>query len=893
MRRRSRERPCPQSRRSPVPADSSRSCARGGCRLYCLSVRSVWKKSLLFFVPAAIALTGGFLLLHASQTGADLRVLEAGQLEIVRAVKAAIVAEIAAMRADLLIVADPPVLALDDSSRALLAERFAAVARHKGVYDQIRLIDARGREVVRVNYGAGIVSVAPPAALQDRSGAYYFQEAIRLRRGEIYMSPFDLSVERSAPEVPLKPAIRVATPAVGSDGRTAGIIVINYLGDHMLRMLRLSTAKTPGEMMLLNSDGYWLAAPSPEDEWGFLIEERRGRTLALRYPEAALRIYSALTGQARLAEGLFTFDTVFPLNEGWRSAPLVTQDPVRTSVYLWKIVSRVPPEAIAQSETERLRRTAPIYAVALLALAFGSVLLAQEVTRRREHERQARASEERRKRLLERIRDAYFEMDGQGRLTEVSAASLLVFGYPQDQMVGRTLQEVGADGDLLERLAEHGSVADLQVAVRGPDGNLRHCSVNAWTVESPGEPRRFVGTAREITERLRLEEHLRQSQRLESVGRLAGGIAHDFNNLLTAVIGYADLILSSEETSPEVMESAGEIHRSAERAASLTRQLLAFSRRQVMQPRIVDLNPLVAEMARMLQRIIGEQVRLWIATQSRPAQVRADPSQIEQVIVNLAINAAEAMPGGGTLTIETSSVTVDEPYGREHAGMQPGAYVCLTVSDTGRGMTREVLDHIFEPFFTTKEVGKGSGLGLATVYGIVKQTGGYIWVDSIPSRGSTFRIYFPPAAGRPDHSVAAPAPDVARGGSERILLVEDDPVLRRMTLAALRKLGYTVTAAADAAEALSIVEADARFDLLVTDVVMPGMSGRDLAERLARRIRGIRILFVSGYGSDTVGLGSAIDSTNFLQKPYSLGELTQRIRKLLGRDQDSQLSLPL
>ena len=377
------------------------------------------------------------------------------------------------------------------------------------------------------------------------------------------------------------------------------------------------------------------------------------------------------------------------------------------------------------------------------------------------------------------------------------------------------------------------------------------------------------------------------------MGRLAGGIAHDFNNLLTAVIGYADLILSTDDAPTEILDSAGEIHRSAERAASLTRQLLAFSRRQVMQPRIVDLNPLVTEMARMLRRIIGEQVRLVIRTQSRPAQVKADPSQVEQVIVNLAINAAEAMGAGGTLTIETSTVAVDEPYGRAHAGMQPGTYVCLTVEDTGRGMTREILEHIFEPFFTTKEVGKGSGLGLATVYGIVKQTGGYIWVDSSPGQGSTFRIYFPPAAGRADSALAAPV-DPPRGGSERILLVEDDPVLRRMTLAALRKLGYAVSPAADAAEALAFVDGGARFDLLVTDVVMPGMSGRDLAERLHGRIQGIRTLFVSGYGSESADIGAAMGgSSSFLQKPYSLGELTRRIRLLLGPDSESQLSLPL
>ena len=861
-----------------------------------MAVRGVLKQFLLFFLPAALLVAAAFMLLHLSQAGVELRVLEARELEIVAAQKAAILAEISTIRADLLILAEPPVAPVDEASRLRLEERFLAFARYRGVYDQIRFIGARGNEIVRVNHNAGLTSVVPLARLQDKSDRYYFQDAMRVRPGEIYMSPFDLNAEQSSLEVPFKPTIRMAAPVPDGSGRTAGMVVINYLGETMLRRLKLASEKAPGEVMLLNREGYWLAALDPNDEWGFMIRERENRTIGRRFPEASRRIYEARTGQFGHSDGLFTFDTIFPLLEGGvaaAGAPGV-QGSDRTASYLWKIVSRVPRETIARVDADRLSRSAPLYLAVLLVLGIGSWGLAREVVRRKGQEREVRESEARRRRLLESIRDAYFEMGADGRLIEVSAAAEHVFGYPPDRMVGRTLGELGAGEKLLSELAEHGSVADLQIAVRAPDGSLRQCSVNAWKVGSPAGPWRFVGTAREITERLRLEEHLRQSQRLESVGRLAGGIAHDFNNLLTAVIGYADLILTSDEATTEVRESAGEIRKSAERAASLTRQLLAFSRRQVMQPRIVDLNQLVTEMVRMLDRIIGEHVRLLIRKGPRLAQINADPSQIEQVIVNLTINAAEAMASGGTLTIETTNVFVDELYGQTHAGMQPGTYVCLTVVDTGHGMDRETLEHIFEPFFTTKEVGKGSGLGLATVYGIVKQTGGYIWVDSEPGKGTTFRIYFPPAQGFVEAPAQVPPPVAARRGSERILLVEDDPVLRRMTLEALRRLGYAVASAADAAEALAIVDGGSRFDLVVTDVVMPGMNGRDLAERLVDRLPGCRVLFVSGYAGDTIVLRGVLeDATSFLQKPYSLAELTGRIRALFGEDSESQLSLPL
>ena len=393
---------------------------------------------------------------------------------------------------------------------------------------------------------------------------------------------------------------------------------------------------------------------------------------------------------------------------------------------------------------------------------------------------------------------------------------------------------------------------------------------------------RLLGAVRDITERKRLEEQLRQAQKMEAVGRLAGGVAHDFNNVLTAIFGYADLMAEEVPPSSAARQDLDEIRKAAQRATALTGQLLAFSRQQVLAPVVLSMNDLVGDVDKMLRRLLGEDVDLRVSLASNAGNVRADPGQLQQVIMNLVVNARDAMPTGGKLLIETADAELTEQYAELHQPVIPGQYVMLAVSDTGVGMDAQTRARIFEPFFTTKEKSKGTGLGLSTVYGIVKQSGGYIWVYSEAGHGTTFKVYLP----RVDAPVEPQAPAreaVTVTGTETILVAEDDETLRPLAKGLLEKLGYTVLEAENAEQALGVAGAHAGpIHLLVADVVMPGASGRELARRLAQSRPETRVLYVSGYTDDAiVHHGMLEPGLNFLQKPFTPAALARKVREVL------------
>jgi two-component system cell cycle sensor histidine kinase/response regulator CckA len=400
--------------------------------------------------------------------------------------------------------------------------------------------------------------------------------------------------------------------------------------------------------------------------------------------------------------------------------------------------------------------------------------------------------------------------------------------------------------------------------------------------DADGRAIRMVGSMIDVTERRSLEEQLVQAQKMEAVGRLAGGIAHDFNNLLTAILGYGDLMLPKLHD-PTLRAKMMEIRKAAERAATLTRQLLAFSRKQVLVPEVVAVGGLIEEMSKMLRRLIGEDIELVTILPHSPAAVRADPGQLEQVLMNLAVNARDAMPRGGKLTIHVAVVQPDDAFRKDHPDVPRDRQVLISVTDTGMGIDPEVRKHIFEPFFTTKELGRGTGLGLATVYGIVKQSGGHVEVETTPGQGTTFRIFLP-AVEAPG---PAPAPSLGAvvGGSETVLLVEDESALRSLGQEILRDQGYKVIAAGSGAEALALARAHkGTIDLLVTDVVMPGMDGRELADRLGPIHPETRCLYMSGYTDDAVvRRGVREQGMPFLQKPFSIDALALKVREVLDQ----------
>jgi PAS domain S-box-containing protein len=479
--------------------------------------------------------------------------------------------------------------------------------------------------------------------------------------------------------------------------------------------------------------------------------------------------------------------------------------------------------------------------------------------------------------------------DGSGIVLDANPALVQMLGCESASMItGDNLANLHADPQQWFTLADHlrslAPFRDLEAEWVRKDGKLVVARLSGRAIQAENNPLFFELFAEDVTVRRTLEQQLRQAQKMEAVGRLAGGIAHDFNNLLMVISGYCEFLLDRTKEDAELHGLAKEIARAADRAATLTRQLLAFSRKQMLAPKVVDLNAIVTENLKMLTRVIGEDIELAMVPGVSLGAVKADPSQIEQVIMNLAVNARDAMPKGGKLTIETSNITLDESYARLQVPLTPGEYVMLSISDNGMGMDHETQAHIFEPFFTTKGT-KGTGLGLSTVYGIVKQSEGYIWVSSEPGKGTSFKIYLPrvTAGGSPIPAQAVVAETPSGPYRETILLVEDENTLRHLTRQYLTKLGYTVFDANNGVAALRISATHpGPIHLLLTDVIMPGMNGRELADRLTSVRPEARVLYMSGYTENAIGHNGVLDAgIHLLQKPFTLPTLQSKVREVL------------
>jgi len=539
-----------------------------------------------------------------------------------------------------------------------------------------------------------------------------------------------------------------------------------------------------------------------------------------------------------------------------------------------------------------------------------AVLNALEQARTNEEKARAEAalqkSQEQYRLIAENTSDLICMLDGRGNYTYVSPSYREVLGYPPESLLGEScFSLIHPDDRQMAQEKTLQSAADkkpytLELRVRHRDGDWKIFETMGNRIyDADGTPQHSVLVSRDITQRKHAEETLRQSeeklrqseeqlrmsQKLEAVGQLAGGVAHDFNNLLTVITGYSDLILVQLAESDSNRPKIEEIKRAALRATSLTRQLLAFSRKQVLQPKLFNLNDLVADMSKMLQRLIGENIEM-TTSYGPEVPINADPGQMEQVLMNLVVNGRDAMPNGGRLTIETSRVELDQDYASTHLNVPPGAYVMLAVSDTGTGMDAETRKHIFEPFFTTKEQGKGTGLGLSTVYGIVKQSGGSIWLYSEPGQGTTFKIYLPVAGSKEIESTTAAAPAAIPRGQETILVVEDEPQIRQLACECLTHCGYNVLSSTDGVEALQLVKRTQQpIDLIVTDVVMPKISGRELAERVSKIHPLIKVLFMSGYTNDAIVNHGVLDgATWFIQKPFAFEGLARKVREVLDSD---------
>ncbi len=532
------------------------------------------------------------------------------------------------------------------------------------------------------------------------------------------------------------------------------------------------------------------------------------------------------------------------------------------------------------------------------------VVILSDITERKRAEGALKESEEKYRTILGNIEDGYFEVDIAGNFTFFNDPLCRMLGYSKDEMMGMNNRKYTDQENAKKLYQAFNKVYRTGEPIKGfgwevvaKDGTKLFGEVSVSLIrDSKGQPTGFRGMARDITERKRaeeekatLQEQLRQSQKMEAIGGLAGGIAHDFNNLLTVISGNCQLSLLELKEGDSLKGNVEEIKAAADRAASLTRQLLAFSRRQVLDMKILNLNTIIRDLEKMLRRVIGEDIELVTSLADDLGTVKTDPGWIEQVIMNLAVNARDAMPSGGELIIATSNAELDELYARGHVAIKPGRYVKFSVNDTGMGMTPEVRGHLFEPFFTTKKKGKGTGLGLSTVYGIVRQSGGDISVYSEPGLGTAFNTYLP----RMDESLEDVSMSVAReelqGGGETILIVEDEDDVRRLAVRILERQGYRVLEASCGNDALVVSkERKEPIDMVLTDVVMPGMSGRQLADQLIRLRPKIKVLYMSGYTDNAVfHHGVLEEGVNYIQKPFTIGGLMKKMREVLDKSSSS------
>jgi len=519
----------------------------------------------------------------------------------------------------------------------------------------------------------------------------------------------------------------------------------------------------------------------------------------------------------------------------------------------------------------------------------GGVVAFRDITESKRSAEKLRKSEER---FSKAFRSSPLAMtistEAEGRYLDVNDAFLQLLGYQRVDVIGSTAARLNFWAqpsqriEILRLLQERGRVTGFRAQYATSEGDTREADISAELVDLAGQSC-MLAITRDITETLRLESQLRQSQKMEAVGRLAGGVAHDFNNLLGVIFGYSDLSLRLIEPENPVSRHLEQIQKASERAVSLTRQLLAFSRQQVVFPKILDLNEVVHNVTTMLQRLVGEDVVISFRSEVRIGSIKADPGQIDQILMNLVVNARDAMPRGGEIIIETGRAELDEHYVFRHPGSHAGQHVVLAVSDTGCGMDENIKSKIFEPFFTTKGIGEGTGLGLSTVYGIVKQSGGTIFVYSEPGKGTTFKIYFPTVAEEAEHLAQPQGEAEFLGGSETILVVEDDVSLRELTVEILQDAGYRVIEARNAEKALDLIKAsNPGIDLLLTDVIMPGKTGVELLEQAKVICPSLRYLFMSGYTGNLVALrGALMQETSFLEKPFTRISLLKKVNSVL------------
>jgi PAS domain S-box-containing protein len=955
--------------------------------------------------------------------------LESQEQRVVELASRVIQNDLAGVEGDLLYLSQQHLLGVylagaTDSWTRLLAEDYANFIREKGIYDQIRLLDINGQELIRVNYSNGRPRVVSDSELQNKGDRYYFRDAIALDPGQIYVSPLDLNVEHGEIEQPLKPMLRFAIPLFDGADQRRGVLVLNYLADRLIKQLRDLSETSTDELWLVNGDGYWLIGPRPQDEWGFMYPERADRTVARQYPDLWSWLRSGsrrigYVGGALFARMHICGDVRCVSGQDGRADPPLLLG-FRGSDFPWTVVTRVTPEslnaagmmssggywlygiaavlvgivvlsgryawgltatvsALGEKEGE-LRKSrelvqsfvdytpSPVFikdregryllsnrkTEALLGLnrqdllgktdfdlidkelaevfrfhdnevlekdrsiqfeeslptpqglreflsmrfpirdtdghAFAIGGIAADMTERRAAERAAAESELKFKALLESAPDGVLITDNDGIMVLINGQVENLFGYDRSELIGKSVDMLMSAG-VGERFVENpltqvtGRENDIEGVRKDETRFPMEISLSPLATEGGSW---VIAIVRDVSEHRKFERQLRQSQKMEAIGQLTGGLAHDFNNLLGIVMGNLDMLERGLAGDDRALKRVDAAQKAVLRGADLTKRLLAFARRQSLAPQPTDVSDLVSGLAEMLPRTLGRDVEVVTELDPEKAAVLVDPSELENALLNLAINARDAMPDGGKLYIKTEQIHLDEDYVRRQGDdFEAGPYVRIAVVDTGCGMSPQVLDRVFEPFFTTKEQGKGTGLGLAMIYGFVKQSKGHVRIYSEVGHGTAVNIYLPQVESEVGQAQGTrSASDASPGGSETVLVVDDEPELLDIAVAFLEDAGYTVHRASSGSEALEVLHSGTEIDLLLTDIVMPGgMNGLELARQALSVKPSLGVLYASGFSAEVVEAKSGpIAAGKLINKPYRRDGLVRAVRAELDRD---------
>ncbi len=882
------------------------------------------KTVLFIFLPFFILTSGVLWTFYYLEVKSKKNILQIRASHTINLQQSSIAKNFNLIVADLLFFANYSQLLtlLEDSdgNTQRIADDFTLFSRGAKIYDQVRIINADGKEGVRVNFLTGKGPVVKEESLQLKRDRYYFQDTFSLNKGEIFVSPLDLNIEHGEIEKPLKPMIRFGSPILDKKGQKRGIVIFNYLAANLIEEIKDLTKSSSSQCMLLNSGGYWLInQSSPKSEWGFMYETGENSTMNTQNPEIWQKITADDSGQFSNEEGLYTFATIYPLQESWKFstgawqafAPSLTKK--EAEEYFWKLVLFLPKDLLIAGP-EKIRTKYLVFnLIAFIFLTVGAFLLARARLAERQaikylHQSHAEletmvktrtAELEKAKEFSETITNSIFDAIAiinvdDFTIQQVNPAFLKAHGLIESEVLGRTCFEVTHNlsspcsapdhscplSEALEekdtRIFEHTHYKE--------DGSKIFKEVCATPIKNEsGKIVQVIHLSRDITERKKLQDQYLQAQKMESVGRLVGGVAHDFNNLLTTIIGYSELAIQTLPDNSLEKDNINAIYQAGVKAAGLTKQLLAFSRKQVMEMKSIDINILIDNLAKMIGRMIGEDVKLILHNKSSVGNIKADSTQLEQVLVNLAVNARDAMPNGGNLIFETTTVTLGDNYDIQISNAAPDSYIMLSVTDTGVGMTKSVREHIFEPFFTTKGKGRGTGLGLSTIYGIVKQHNGHIHVYSEPDKGTVFKIYFPKSSKPANKEIASTKQWTAKQGTETILVVDDEPQIVQMVTACMLPLGYKMLSACDPEKAIEISKSSKeKIDLLLTDVIMPKMNGRQLAEVLCSERPGMKVVYMSGYTDDIITHhGFLEDGLQYINKPLIPNQLISKLQDVL------------